>query len=187
MNGLKYIKMKKYDVIYADPPWDVKMFKRKTRPNQQKHAYPMMKLDDIKKLPIDNMTKDTSILFLWTTQGYLKQAFDVLDEWGFNYQRTITWDKQNGMCLYGFHHRTEFILVGRKGNLPKFPKRKTIPTMIQISSKKLRHSEKPREIRGMIEVFGDDRIELFARKEVNGWDCFGNEVENSIDLSEYYT
>ena len=59
--------------------------------------------------------------------------------------------------------------------------------MIQISSKKLRHSEKPKEIREMIEVFGDDRVELFAREEVIGWDCFGNEVENSIDLSQYYS
>lgn len=174
--------VKKYDIIYADPAWDVKMFKRKTRPNQQKHAYPMMKLQDIINMPIKNITKNDAICFLWTTQGYLKQAFDVLDAWGFKYQRTITWDKMNGMCLYGFHHRTEFILVGRKGNLPKFPKRKTIPTLIQISSKRLRHSEKPKEIRSMIEIFGKNRLELFARTETKGWDVWGNEVENSIKL-----
>ena len=174
--------MKKYDVIYADPAWDVKMFKRKTRPNQQEHSYPMMKTEDIKKLKVGALAKDDSILFLWATQGYLRQSFEVMEEWGFNYQRTITWDKMNGLCLYGFHHRTEFLLVGRKGNLPKFPKRKTIPTLIQISSKKLRHSEKPKEIREMIEIFGKDRIELFARIKPEGWDVWGNEVESSVAL-----
>ena len=174
--------MKKYDIIYADPAWNVKMFKRKTRPNQQVHSYPMMNTEDIKNIGVADLAKETSILFLWTTQGYLRQAFEVMEAWGFNYQRTITWDKMNGLCLYGFHHRTEFLLVGRKGNLPKFPKRKTIPTLIQISSKKLRHSEKPKEIRTMIEVFGKDRLELFARTETEGWDVWGNEVENSINF-----
>ena len=174
--------MKKYDVIYADPPWDVQKIKRKVRPNQVEFDYPTMKLEDIKALRVNEITSDKCVLFLWTTHAYLPKAFEVMQAWGFNYQRTITWDKMNGLCLYGFHHRTEFLLVGRKGNLPKFPKRKTIPTLIQISSKKLRHSEKPKEIREMIEIFGKDRIELFARIKTDGWDVWGNEVESSVAL-----
>jgi N6-adenosine-specific RNA methylase IME4 len=53
-----------------------------------------------------------------------------------------------------------------------------------------KHSEKPNEVRQrIVEMFGDElpKVELFARENYNGWDAWGNEVENSIDLSEYYT
>ena len=174
---------KKYSLIYADPPWDVKKIKRKVRPNQVEFDYPTMSLDEIKRLPVQNISNDNCCLFLWTTQAYLPKAFDVMSAWGFKYQRTITWDKQNGMCLFGFHNRTEFLLFGYKGKLEMYPKRKTIPTIFQLSSKKLRHSEKPAEIRKAIEVFAGcgNKIELFAREKVEGWDCFGNEVEGSMD------
>lgn len=167
---------KKYQVIYADPPWDVKKIKRKVRPNQVEFDYPTMSLEEIKNMPVRDITADNCVLFLWTTQAYLPKAFEVMESWGFKYQRTITWDKQNGMCLFGFHNRTEFLLFGYKGKIEMYPKRKTIPTMFQISSKKLRHSQKPDEIRNAISVFGDTRIELFARQDSDGWDVWGNEV-----------
>ena len=166
----------KYNIIYADPPWQMKKIERKVRPNQKGFDYPTMKLEDIKKLPINQLTDDNCVLFLWTTQSYLPKAFDVMESWGFKYQRVLTWDKMNGMCLFGFHNRTEFLLFGYKGKLPMYPKRKTIPTMLRFSSKKLRHSEKPKEIRKLIEVFGKNKIELFARQYADGWDCWGNEV-----------
>ena len=63
-----------------------------------------MELDQIKKLPIPSISDDNCVLFLWTIQKYLKDAFDVLKVWGFKYHKTITWDKGNGMCLFGFHN-----------------------------------------------------------------------------------
>jgi len=88
---------KKYDVIVIDPPWPVKKIIRGVRPNQTASLdYPTMKLNEIKKLPINTIAKDNSICFLWTIQKYLRDSFDVLEEFGFNYQRTITWDKRKG-------------------------------------------------------------------------------------------
>ena len=165
---------KKYNIIYADPAWDIKKIKRKVRPNQVSMDYPTMKLEDIKKLKVRDLAKDNCVLFLWTIQKYLKDAFDVMEEWGFKYQRTITWDKGNGICLFGFHHRTEFLLFGYKGKLSIYPKRKAFPTLIQAKSK--RHSSKPQIFRDLISKFGDKKIELFARERVDGWDCWGNEV-----------
>ena len=167
---------KKYNIIYADPPWKMKKIIRKVRPNQKGFDYPTMSLEEIKNIPVKKISDNNCVLFLWTTQKYLKYAFDVIEEWGFKYQRTITWDKMNGMCLFGFHNRTEFLLFAYKGKIEMFPKRKTIPTIFQISSKKLKHSEKPSEIRKEIEVFGKNKIELFARQQVEGWDCWGDEV-----------
>ena len=70
--------------------------------------------------------------------------------------------------------RTELLLFGYRGKLEAFPKRKAIPTI--LGGRGSRHSEKPFEIRKMIEAFGERRIELFARKEFEGWDVWGNEV-----------
>lgn len=165
---------KKYQVIYVDPPWQVKKIKRAVRPNQTHMDYPMMSLNDIKALPIQDISEARSVCFLWTTHAYLPHTFDVLKEWGFKYQRTITWDKHNGMCLFGFHHRTEFLLFGYKGKIDMYPRRKAFPTLIE--GKSARHSAKPLEARDWIAPFGDRRIELFARERVEGWDAWGNEV-----------
>lgn len=172
----------KYQVIYADPPWEVKKIIRKVRPNQVSFEYKTMPLSEIKTLGIENISDDNCWLFLWATHSYLPKAFEVMERWGFKYQRTITWDKNNGLCLFGFHHRTEFLLVGYKGKVEMYPRRKAVPTLFSISSKKLRHSQKPDEIRKSIEVFGKNRIELFARQKTDGWHVWGNEVESDIDL-----
>lgn len=131
--------MKKYSVIYVDPPWAVKKIIRKVRPNQVEMDYPTMTLEAIKSLPVQNIAAENSSLWLWTTHKYLPDAFDVMEQWGFKYQRTITWDKGNGMCLFGFHHRTEFLLFGYKGKLQMYPHRKALPTLIQARSP--RHSQ----------------------------------------------
>lgn len=48
-----------------------------------------------------------------------------------------------------------------------------------IYSKIEEHSKKPDETRQrIVKLLGDvPRIELFARQQVDGWDCWGNEVE----------
>lgn len=167
---------KKYDIIYVDPPWEVKKIKRKVRPNQINFDYSTMTVEEISRLPISKIANDNSVCFLWTTQKYLPSAFNVLARWGFKYQRVITWDKKNGLCFFGFHHRTEFLLFGYKGHIEMYPKRKAIPTIFSISSKHLRHSQKPDEIQDAISVMGNSKIELFARREYEGWDCWGDEV-----------
>jgi hypothetical protein len=48
-------------------------------------------------------------------------------------------------------------------------------------SLKGRHSEKPEEMRKMIEVVSyGPSIELFARKKTDGWDAWGNEICETI-------
>ena len=170
----------RYNVIYADPPWPIKKIKRKVRPNQVEMEYPTMTVDEIRSLPVQNIIADTAVLFLWTIQKYLPIAFSVVNDWGFKYQRTITWDKNNGLCLFGFHHRTEFLLFGYRGKIEMYPKRKAFPTL--ISAKSNRHSQKPDVFRELIMPFGNKRIELFAREKTEGWHVWGNEVDSDIDI-----
>ena len=164
----------KYSVIYADPPWDIKKIQRISRPKQIDMDYPTMSLEEIRVLPVRELADENSSLFLWTIQSYLPYSFGILESWGFKYNRTITWDKRNGMCLNGFHNRTEFLLFGYRGFLEGFPERQPFPTVVSASSP--RHSEKPEIFRTLIEPFGEPRIELFARNKYPGWDVWGNEI-----------
>ena len=172
---------KKYQLIYIDPPWNIKKIIRKVRPNQVKMDYPVMTVEEIISLPVENLADTNCSLFLWTIQKYLPISFDIMKEWGFKYQRTITWDKKDGMCLFGFHHRTEFLLHGYKGKIEMYPRRKAIPTI--WVEKSLRHSQKPDGLRKAIEVFGETRLEMFARQKSDGWDVWGNEVESDIEIN----
>jgi N6-adenosine-specific RNA methylase IME4 len=189
---------KKYKIIYADPPWRYEFSPTAGRAIE-KH-YPTMHIDDIKALPIDSISDNDSILFIWGTWPKLLETISVIQAWGFNY-RTVgfVWVKLNkkqdlsqtsflpsasfndflGMGNYT-RSNSEFCLIGTKG------KPKTISNSVRqiIFSKIREHSRKPDEARQRIlELMGDlPRIELFARAATLGWDVYGNEAQGSIDL-----
>lgn len=170
----------KYSIIYADPPWPMKKIPHAIRPNQRKMDYQTMKVTDIAGLPVSGVADENAVLFLWTTHRFLPEALDVMKAWGFRYQRTITWDKGNGMCLYGFHHRTELLLFGYCGKLERYPRRPAFPTL--ITSKSPRHSQKPSIIRELIAPFGERKLELFAREKTPGWHAWGNEIKSDMEF-----
>jgi N6-adenosine-specific RNA methylase IME4 len=177
--------MGKYDIIVVDPPWPVKKIKRKSRPKQVAMDYLTMSVDDIATLPVAELAARDCWCFLWTTHKYLPQAFDILKKWGFKYQRTMTWDKQNGMCLFGFHHRTEFVLVGYIGYVEMYPKQRAVPTIFTESSWGA-HSVKPECFYRLIEDLGMMRIDIFARKKRPGWHAWGNEVESDVEWAKSF-
>lgn len=183
---------KKYNIIYADPPWDYG--NTKNHDGQfwgmaDKH-YPVMKLEDIKNLPIHNIADDNCFLFLWTTSPFLEKSFEVVKAWGFKYATVgFVWIKMkndmsevrgDGLGKYTISN-AEYCLIARKGNY--WREAKNVKQIIMTP--KYKHSEKPKEIRDrIIQLCGDlPRIELFARQKPDGWDVFGNEVECDIDLN----
>ena len=85
--------MKKYQTIVIDPPWQVKKIANKQRPNQIEMDYPMMSVQEIKSLPIQDISDDNSWCFLWTTQKYLWESKNILERWGFNHKLTLVWEK----------------------------------------------------------------------------------------------
>jgi N6-adenosine-specific RNA methylase IME4 len=169
---------KKYNVIVIDPPWTIKKVPRSARPNQIKMDYPLMRLDEIKKMNVGDLAEDDCWIFLWATQKYLFDAKDVLEGWGFKYLVMSVWQKtygvSAGMPLYGFQWNAEFILVGYKNKPKIYPKRKLIPLVFQAEN--IKHSKKPDKFYEMVEVLGEKRIDIFAREERNGWDVWGNEI-----------
>lgn len=173
--------MKKYDVIVIDPPWNISKIKRRVRPNQKEMDYKTMTMEEIKQMPIKSIAKDNSTIFLWIIDKYLYEANSILEGWGFSYHVTLAWNKGNGMCLYGFHRITEYVVVGFSGKHEAYPRRKTIPT--SFIGKSERHSSKPDSFYNYLDVLTGEKIDMFARKKRIGWDVWGNEVESDIDLT----
>lgn len=166
----------------ADPPWKYGSWGKPSNTLFKRHnetfplPYPSMSTKEIKELPISDITDNNCQLFLWTTQKYLPEAFDVLDSWGFKYCQIITWCKtprglgQGGLLV----PTTEFILIGRCGKMPKI---KRIDTTWFNWKRTNIHSKKPPESYALIESISENpRIELFARQRYKGWGAWGNEV-----------
>lgn len=182
---------KKYDVIYADPPWS---YRDRSGQHSAREKYNTMALDDIKSLPVNKLSEKNSILFLWATVPLLPEAFEVMKAWGFEYKTMITWRKIMSLGMgYWFRGQTEHLLLGKKGNVRCF--RSQQPNFHE--SRAMSHSTKPDYFRKLIDrtvtaSFQDPKkLEMFARSAKNdffpdhhlqGWDVFGNEVNNSIVL-----
>ena len=177
--------MKKYQIIVIDPPWPIAKITHKTRPNQIIMDYPMMSIDEIKNLPIGLLADNKCWCFLWSIQKFLFDSKDILENWGFKHLLTMTWEKtygkSAGMPLYGFRWNIEFILVGYINKPELWPKRPLIPA--RFSAENIRHSQKPDKFYQLIEPLGEPRIDIFARKNRDGWDVIGNEI-NNMDIRE---
>lgn len=174
---------KKYNIIYADPPWHYndKRKGKKISGGAENH-YPTMKLADIQNLPIKNITADNCMLFLWVTFPNLQEGLNLIKSWGFKYKTLgFSWiktNKNNGKPFFGIGYYTksncEVCLLGIKGK----PIKVSDYISSVVISPREEHSKKPNEVRNrIVELCGDiPRIELFARQQADGWDVWGNEV-----------
>lgn len=174
---------KKYNIIYADPPWTFKTYSEKGKEKKSaENHYDCMKIEDIYNLPIQNIADDDCVLLLWVTYPLLKEGLQTIEEWGFTYKTCgFSWIKKNKKAdsfFWGLGYWTrsnnEICLLATKGK----PKRVS-KSVHQIVYKPIeRHSKKPDIIRDkIVELCGDlPRIELFARDKTPGWDVWGNEV-----------
>lgn len=171
---------KKYNIIYADPPW---RYQDKSCAGSAEKHYSTMKLDDICNLPINNIAENDSVLFLWATYPMLNEAMRVINSWGFRYKTIgFQWVKLNRRdkgYFFGVgrwtRSNTEALLLAVKGKPHKYLVNKGISQIIEYPVGM--HSQKPPVARDkIIELLGDlPRIELFARDCADGWDCWGNE------------
>lgn len=121
--------MKKYNIIYADPPWRYKVYSPKGLGRSAEMHYPTMSLEDIQMLPVGDLAADDCILFMWTTIPFLQNCFSVMRAWGFEYKTiAFVWIKQNKKSdnlFWGMGHWTranaELCMLATKGH----PKRKS--------------------------------------------------------------
>jgi len=171
--------MKKYQIIYADPPWRYD-FSKDNADKIEVH-YPTMTNEDICK--IIPPSEDNSVLYLWATAPKLLEALEVMKAWGFKYKTQAVWDKTWVGMGYWFRGQHEILMVGVKGKFSP-----PIPTLRESSvyrEKKSKHSKKPQYFRELIirQFPNATKLEMFARESGNGFDVWGNEVESDIALS----
>ena len=191
---------KKYQVIYADPPWDYggKMqydkttikeenagFEKKIFISSATFKYPTLKLKQLKELNVKDIAADDCILFMWTTGPQFANAIQLGESWGFQYKTVaFVWDKMIHNPGRYTLSQTEFVLAFKKGKFPTPRGARNIRQM--IASRRGKHSEKPLvAIEGITKMFPEQgKIELFARNNFVGWDNWGLEIpESEIEIA----
>lgn len=158
-----------YSVVVIDPPW--RYDNTATRGAAEDH-YPTMSVAELTAIDIP-ANPAGSHLYLWVTNGFIKEGFDLMDAWGFAYKTTLTWCKpQIGMGNY-FRNNTEHVLFGVAGSLPTL--RNDVPTWFVAD--RTRHSAKPESFYDLVESCSPGPyLEMFARRRRMGWGSWGNEV-----------
>lgn len=158
---------KKYNVIYADPPWAYNQ-KQVGRGNKSGAIgkYDLMSNADIGFMPIPEITEKDALCFMWATTPLIETALKVMAQWKFNYKTLIVWEK-TGLLGMGnwLRVQTEFILIGVKGKVKPFShQHKNI-----YKHPVCEHSAKPHFFRELVMELADksfekcERLELFAR------------------------
>ena len=164
---MKYIPFpdKKYNIIYADPPWS---YKDKALAGNRGAVckYKVQEKYWINNLPVKSIADKDCSIFLWVTMPKLKECWELIEKWGFIYKTLAfsSWTRENAeICLFAIKGKPKIINSGVNP---------IIDTPIERHSKKSDETKKR-----IIKLLGDlPRIELFARKKTEGWDAWGNEV-----------
>ncbi len=181
--------MKKYNIVYADPPWKLKYLKEtKIGFGVYDLPYEQMPDKEIINLNVANILLDDAILFLWAIDSRIPIIPELMASWGFNFKTVgFVWNKvakfTNGVnATVGKYTRKscEFCFIGTKGKcLAKMHTQNQY-----FPEPKRKHSQKPDGIRdNILKMCGNlPRIELFAREKTKGWDVCGNEINNDIDI-----
>ena len=168
----------KYQVIYADPPWQYNSGDQHSDEEQETvlgDHYPSMPLRDICALPQAQLAGEDAVLFLWCTSPTLPEGMAVVNAWGFNYKACMVWDKVAHNVGNYVSVRHELLLIATRGRPPKVPK---LVDSVYVEERG-EHSKKPQYFRELIDDLypKGKRIEFFCRGAAkDGWDNWGNEA-----------
>ena len=180
---------RRFDIIYADPPWHYNgklQFDRSSisrdKIDLSKNIfissscfkYPTLKLEELKKLHVQQIANHDCLLFLWATNPHLDQAIELGKTWGFEY-RTVAfvWNKMvHNPGQYNLSY-CELCLLFKRGRIPT--PRGARNTKQLINAHRGQHSEKPVDAARNIELMfpHQNRIEVFARRKRPGWSAWG--------------
>lgn len=170
--------MTKYDILYADPPWD---YRGQTQHSSRESTggatshYEVLSLGALKKLELPAAAD--CLLFMWTTSPHLDQAIELGKAWGFAWSTVaFVWDKVRVNPGYYTMSQCELCLLFKRGSIPIPRGARNIRQL--VVEERGRHSRKPDEVaRRIVEMFPfHSRLELFARETKQGWDSWGLEL-----------
>lgn len=172
---------KRFGVIYADPEWRFEPWSRETGMDRAAdNHYPTSPVEVIASRPVAEIAAEDCVLFLWVTRPMLREAFKVLDGWGFAYKSCTVWGKRREGKGRGpgyiFTDESELLLYATRGNVPAPAPGTQWPSLIIAPVG--RHSAKPDRFYELIESYFPSipKIELNARARRPGWEVWGAEA-----------
>ncbi len=159
-----------FDVIVIDPPWEYGD-QYDDKGNRGTVDYPTMTQEQLKQIKLP--TKKDCVLWLWVTNGFIKDAYELLEEWGFEAKSFMTWNKVNMGTGRWLRNVTEHCILAIKGK--PFFDNKTYTTL--LTEKRTGHSIKPESFYTMVDkICAGRKLDYFARKPREDWEVYGDEV-----------
>lgn len=175
---------KKYDIIYADPPWkQSKGGKKAVRENSSGKPldYQTISLEEIEKhlFLATSLCNENSVLFLWTIDKYLFEAQEIAEKLGYKLHARMIWNKVTGIpAAFTIRYGHEYLLYMYKGKLLPVAKEERGKIHSVFTEKVKKHSQKPQIAYEIIERLypNTNKLEMYARNTRDNWNCWGNEV-----------
>ena len=159
-----------FRVIVADPPWPYGI-RQGDITHRARNPYGAMSMGDIKKYLKPDLPFKDCVLWLWTTNAFLRESFEVIEAWGFQYKTMLTWVKNKiGLGDY-LRGKTEHCMMCVKGK-PLIHLTNQSTALIAPSNS---HSQKPKEFYSLVDALcPGSKVELFSRvKKRDGWVLHG--------------
>lgn len=161
-----------FDVIAMDPPWNYGT-DYNAEGRRVANPYPEMTQEELKAIQIP--ASENCVLFLWTTHKFIKDAFELLETWGFNYKNMFVWNKQKIGMGNLIRMQCEFCLMATKGK-PIFKDVHDVRDIIEEPRRE--HSRKPEAFYNLVETLCTGRkLDYFSREKRENWECYGNDTE----------
>ena len=178
----------KYGIIYTDPPWQQKRgdSKRIHHPNAggvfDYQTISLSDIIDIHYTVFDNLTTEKHNIFIWTIDKYLRETEEFMEnKFGYKRHARIIWDKCNGIpTAFTLRFSHEYLLWYYKPGKMLMPCKETRGKFMDvIREQSTIHSKKPKAAYELLEAMFPNipKLEMFARNEREGWDCWGNELK----------
>lgn len=167
---------RKFGCIYLDPPW---LYDNQGTRAATGNHYGGMTVAELCELPVDGFAAEDAHLHLWTTNAFLFEAPRLFAAWGFEFRSSLVWVKrQMGIGNY-WRNSHEILLTAIRGDAKRFNDHSM---MSWLECDRGRHSEKPEQVRSMLErASPGPYIELFARFDLGPpWSVWGNQVERTL-------
>jgi N6-adenosine-specific RNA methylase IME4 len=159
-----------FDVIVIDPPWPYGG-SYNFNSHRVESPYPEMSIDEI--MLLDVPSADNAIIWLWTTNTFMHEAYHILEAWGYEPKTILTWYKERTGVGYWLRGQTEHCLLAVSGK----PQITHEAQGTFLSAKAGEHSEKPEEFYQLVEsLCPGEKLEMFARRKRDGWESHGNQI-----------
>lgn len=184
----------RYRTIVADPPWQYSTSLvvtgnapgRKKQTGRSGTPYKTLTVQEVSDIPVAQLADPAGAhLYLWTTNTHLEFAWEIARHWGFTPKNLLTWCKPpKGMIGFGaFSQSSEFVLFASSTPQATHHGRSE---RTWFEWPRAAHSRKPEAFLDLVEtVSPGPYLEMFARRNRLGWDTWGNESFEHVELADW--